>query len=238
MGRKVLHLDASTVWDQSRQEPLWALLTKAIAEGVDTGDQDVMAAYHLAESGAFAPSAVLRQGANVQGVNWSGTAMPAGVDWGTVRQMTFGPNGSTIGSVRPAWTGPHKPMPVLNVVEIDGAGRIVLHLPGRAPLPVSENEFLALLERDPGLRTLPLKHPVLFLTTGPGTLSPGLVRRFSENTGRPAYRYSAPMMLSSGDPATPLGILALTDPATRAPGAWTRSARQANAPPPPPARAT
>ncbi|WP_239142477.1 lonely Cys domain-containing protein [Streptomyces sp. SID8016] len=230
MGRKVLHLDASTVWDQSRQEPLWALLTKAIAEGVDAGDQDVMAAYHLAESGAFAPSAVLRQGANVQGVNWSGTAMPAGVDWGTVRQMTFGPNGSTIGSVQPAWTGPHKPMPVLNVVEVDGAGRIVLHLPGRAPLPVSENEFLALLERDPGLRTLPLKHPVLFLTTGPGTLSPGLVRRFSENTGRPAYRYSAPMMLSSGDPATPLGILALTDPATRAPGAWTRSARQANAP--------
>ncbi|WP_030593722.1 lonely Cys domain-containing protein, partial [Streptomyces globisporus] len=230
MGRRVLHLDAATAWDRSRQESLWALLSKAIAEGVDVGDQDVMAAYHLAESGAFALPAVLRQGANDQGVNWSGTAMPAGVDWGTVRQMTFGPNGSSIASVQPAWTGPHKPMPVLNVVEVDGAGRIVLHLPGCAPLPVSENEFLALLERDPGLRTLPLKHPVLFLTTGPGTLSPQLVRRFSERTGRPAYRYSAPMMLSSGDPATPLGILALTDPATKTPGRWTRSARQTNAP--------
>ncbi|WP_307825443.1 lonely Cys domain-containing protein, partial [Streptomyces sp. MBT55] len=230
MGRRILHLDAATAWDRSRQESLWALLTKAVAEGVDAGDQDVMAAYGLAESGAFSLPAVLRQGANDQGINWSGTPMPAGVDWGSVRQMTFGPNGSSMASVQPAWTGPHKPMPVLNVVEVDGAGRIVLHLPGRAPLPVSETEFLALLERDPGLRTLPLKHPVLFLTTGPGTLSPQLVQRFSERTGRPAYRYSAPMMLSSGDPATPLGILALTDPATKTPGTWTRAARQTNAP--------
>ncbi|WP_308370024.1 lonely Cys domain-containing protein [Streptomyces sp. McG3] len=230
MGRRILHLDAATAWDRSRQESLWALLTKAIAEGVDAGDQDVMAAYDLAESGAFTLPAVLRQGANDQGINWSGTPMPAGVDWGSVRQMRFGPNGSSMSSVQPAWTGPHKPMPVLNVVEVDGAGRIVLHLPGRAPLPVSENEFLALLERDPGLRTLPLKQPVLFLTTGQGILSPQLAQRFSERTGRPAYRYSAPMMLSSGDPATPLGILALTDPATKTPGTWTRAARRTNAP--------
>ncbi|MFE2397658.1 lonely Cys domain-containing protein, partial [Streptomyces sp. NPDC059425] len=231
MGREVLHLDAATPWDRSRQESLWALLTRTIAEGADPGDQDVLAARHLAESGAFSPPALLRQGANVQGVNWSGTAMPAGVDWGSVRQMVFGPQGSSIRPVPPAWTGPHKPMPMLNVVEVDGAGRIVLHLPGRAPLPVTENAFLALLESDPALRTLPLKHPVLFLTTGPGALSPQLVQRFSRRTGRPAYGYSAPMMLSSGDPAAPLAILALTDPATRAPGVWTRAARQTGAAP-------
>ena len=232
MGRKVLHLGATGAWDGTRQEALWVLTAKAIAEGVDVSDLDLLAAYHLKESGAFGPAALLMQGPNVQGVNWSGTPAPGGVNWGSVRQMTHGPNGTTAQPVQPGWVGPGKPMPMLNVVEVDQAGNIVLHLPGRAPVPVSEDEFLALLELDPALRTVPLGTPVLFLTTGPGALSPQLVQRFSQRTGRPAFGYGAPMMLTGSDSSAPLGILALPDPATRAPGPWTAATRQPTVPGP------
>ncbi|MDW4911780.1 hypothetical protein RB628_42460, partial [Streptomyces sp. ADMS] len=69
---------------------------------------------------------------------------------------------------------------------------IVLHLPGRTPFAVSEDEFLALLDLDPALRTTPLGTPVLFLTSGPGALRAEVVQRFAERTGRPAFSYSAP----------------------------------------------
>ena len=228
MVRKVLHLDAAAALGRSHQEALWALTAKALVEGLDVTDRDLLAAYHLKESGAFGPAALLRQGANVQGVNWSGTPMPAGVDWGSVQQRTHGPSGTTTAPVKPGWAGPGKPMPMLNVVEVDQAGNIVLHLPGRAPVPVSEDEFLALIGMVPALRTVPLGVPVLFLTTGPGALSPQLVQRFSQSTGRPAFGYGAPMMLTSADPSRPLGILALPDPATRAPGPWTAATRQSS----------
>ena len=151
-------------------------------------DRDLLAAYHLEESGVFGPAASLRQGANVQGVNWSGTPMPAGVNWGSVRQMTHGPNGTAMRPVQPDWAGPGKPMPILKVVEVDQAGNIVLHLPGRAPVRVSEDEFLALLGLDPELRTIPLGTPVLFLTTGPGALSRSW---FSGSPSAPDARASA-----------------------------------------------
>ncbi|WP_305120842.1 lonely Cys domain-containing protein [Streptomyces sp. BpilaLS-43] len=226
MGRKVLHLDSSTAWGRSHQEAVWALSAKAIAEGLDVSDHDLLAAYHLAEAGAFGPASLLKQGPNVQGVNWSGTPAPAGVDWSTVRRATQGPGGTTAHPLTPEWTGPGKPMPVLNLVEADRTGTPVLHLPGRSPVRVPENEFLALLGMAPALRTVPLGIPVLFLTTGPGALSPRLVQRFSQLTGRPAYGHSAPMTLTSGSPAVPLGIVVLPDPDTGAPGRWTATTRQ------------
>ncbi|MFE1458931.1 lonely Cys domain-containing protein [Streptomyces sp. NPDC058735] len=230
MGRKVLHLDSTTTWDRSQQEALWAVTAKAIAEGVDVTDHDLLAAYHLKEAGAFGPAAVLRQGPNVQGVNWSGTPAPAGVDWSTVRRMTSGPDGAALSSVEPDWTGPGKPMPMLTLIEVDQAGTIVLHLPGRTPVPVPEREFLALLDMSPATRTAALGIPVLFLTTGPGALSPQLLQTFSQNTGRPAYGYSAPMLLTDTGPAVPLHILALPDPATGAAGHWTAATRKPSTP--------
>ncbi|MGW4240828.1 lonely Cys domain-containing protein [Streptomyces sp. NPDC004749] len=226
MGRQVLHLDATVRWDRSQQQALWALTAKAIAEGLDVSDRDLLAAYHLKESGAFEQAAMLTQGSNIQGVNWSGTAAPAGVDWAKVRQMAVGPNGMAMRPVQPDWMGPGKPMPLLNVVEVDKAGNIVLHLPGRPPVRVSEGEYLALLDMSPGLRTSPLGIPVLFLTTGDGSLSPELVQRFSQNTGRPGFGYGAPMMLTGADPSAPLGILARVDPATNTPGPWITATRQ------------
>lgn len=230
MGRKVLHLDVAAVWDRAGQETLWKLTAKAIAEGADASDHDLLAARHLQESGAFAPAALLRQGPNVQGVNWSGTPAPAGVDWGRVRRIAHGPNGTVTQPVQPVWTGPDRPMPLLSVVEVDWAGSLVLHLPGRAPVEVSEGEFLALMAMDPALNTVPLNIPVLFLTTGPGVLPDGLLQRFSQRTGRPAFGYDAPMMLNAPDAATPLVILALLDPATKNPGQWTGTVRQFAAP--------
>ncbi|WP_234340878.1 lonely Cys domain-containing protein [Streptomyces sp. NRRL F-5630] len=225
MGRQVLHLDATVAWNRLWQESLWALTAKAIAEGLDVSDRDLLAAYHLNESGAFAQAAMLTQGSHIQGVNWSGTAAPAGIDWVNVRQMTPGPDGLAMRPVQPEWTGPGVPMPLLNVVEADRAGNIVLHVPGLAPVRVSENEYLALLDMSPGLRTVPLDVPVLFLTTGDGALSPELVQRFSQRTGRPAFGYGAPMTLTSADPSIPLGIRALVDPATNAPGPWITATR-------------
>ncbi|WP_435193301.1 lonely Cys domain-containing protein [Streptomyces sp. NRRL F-5630] len=225
MGRQVLHLDATVVWNRLWQESLWALTAKAIAEGLDVSDRDLLAAYHLNESGAFAQAAMLTQGSDIQGVNWSGTAAPAGIDWVNVRQMTPGPDGLAMRPVQPEWTGPGVPMPLLNVVEADRGGNIVLHVPGLAPVRVSENEYLALLDMSPGLRTVPLDVPVLFLTTGDGALSPELVQRFSQRTGRPAFGYGAPMTLTSADPSIPLGIRALVDPATNAPGPWITATR-------------
>ncbi|MGN5635732.1 lonely Cys domain-containing protein, partial [Streptomyces sp. AC154] len=230
MGRKVLHLEVNAVWDRAGQETLWKLTAKAIAEGADASDHDLLAARHLREIGAFAPAALLRQGPNVQGVNWSGTPAPAGIDWARVRRIAHGPNGTVTQPVQPVWTGPGLPMPLLSVVEVDWAGSLVLHLPGRAPVEVSEGEFLALMAMDPALGTLPLNTPVLFLTTGPGELPAGLLQRFSQRTGRPAYGYDAPMMLNAPDAATPLVILALLDPATKNPGQWTGTVRQFAAP--------
>ncbi|WP_344285689.1 lonely Cys domain-containing protein, partial [Streptomyces hebeiensis] len=224
MGRQVLHLGAAAVWDRSQQEALWVLMAKATAEGMDASDRDLLAAYHLRESGAFGPAALLRHGPNVQGVNWSGTAAPAGINW---TQVTYGSDGTP---AQPDWVGPGKAMPLLNVVHVDRAGNIVLHLPGRAPLPVSENEFLALLTLDPAYRATPIGNPVLFLTTGDGALSPELVQRFSQNTGRPAFAYSAPMTLTSAAPSVSLGIVALPDPDTNAPGRWTAATRQSTVP--------
>ncbi|MDW4911686.1 hypothetical protein RB628_41960, partial [Streptomyces sp. ADMS] len=72
------------------------------------------------------------------------------------------------------------------------AGNVVLHLPGGPPIEVSDDEFLALLSLEPGMRSARLVQPVLFLTSGPGVLRPELVQRFAERTGRPAFSYSAP----------------------------------------------
>ncbi|MGW2212996.1 lonely Cys domain-containing protein, partial [Streptomyces sp. NPDC001781] len=225
MGRKVLHLDASAGWERSQLEDLWMLLSKAIAQGVDVSDHDLLAAYHLKEAGAFGPGALLWQGFNVQGFNWSDAAAPTGINWGTVFEETSGPGDIT--PVEPEWVGPGRLIPTLRVVEVDGAGTVVVHLPGRAPVRVQENEFLALLGLDPELSVFPLGVPVLFLTTGAGALSPQLVRRFSQSTGRPAFGYSAPMMLmSTDDPLASAGILTLPDPATGAPGHWTAATRQ------------
>ncbi|MFE1459398.1 lonely Cys domain-containing protein, partial [Streptomyces sp. NPDC058735] len=228
MGRKVLHLDSTTTWDRSQQGALWAVTAKAIAEGVDVSDHDLLAAFHLKEAGAFGPAAVLRQGPNVQGFNWSDGAAPAGINWGTV--FEGGAEPGDINPVQPDWVGPARRIPTLRVVEVDGAGTVVVHLAGRAPVPVTENEFLALLGFDPELSAFPLAVPVLFLTTGPGGLSPQLVRLFSLSTGRPAFGYSAPMMLLSDAPSVPLGILTLPDPATGAPGHWTTATRQPTTP--------
>ncbi|MYX76800.1 lonely Cys domain-containing protein, partial [Streptomyces sp. SID3915] len=227
MGRRVLHLDAATEWQRSHHEALWALLSKAIAEGVDVSDHDLLAAYHLREAGAFGPAAHLRQGSHVQGVNWSGTAAPGGIDWGAVNQVVPGPGGATVRPVRPAWTLPGRPMPTLRVVEAGPGGTIVVHVPGRAPVTVPESEFLALLGLDPELSTAPLGTPVLFLTTGSGALSPQLVQRFSQNTGRPAFGHSAPMILApAADPSAALSILTLPAPAGTAPARWTAATRQ------------
>ncbi|MGW4240852.1 lonely Cys domain-containing protein, partial [Streptomyces sp. NPDC004749] len=230
VGRKVLHVNAAAVWDQSQEVGLWVLASKAIAEGLDISDRDLLAAYHLKESGAFGPAALLRKGPDVQGVNWSGTPASAGIDGGNVRQMTYGPHGTSMQLVQPDWVGSGKPPPVLSVVEVDQAGNIVLHLPGYAPLRVSEDEFLALMDLNPALRSAGLGTPVLFLTTGPGALSPRLVERYSQRTGRPAFGYGAPMMLTSAAPSIPLRILALPDPATMTPGPWTAATRQLTTP--------
>uniref|UniRef100_UPI000560C1EB hypothetical protein n=1 Tax=Streptomyces sp. NRRL F-5135 TaxID=1463858 RepID=UPI000560C1EB len=152
---------------------------------------------------------------------------PEGINWRSVNQVTRAPDGTTTTrQIVPEWVGPKLPEPLLNLVEVDDDGDIVLHLPGRNPLPVSEDEFLALLDLDPALRTTPLGTPVLFLTSGPGVLSPELVERFSQRTGRPAYSYSGPLDLTAADPSAPLTIVALPEPDTNAPGNWTKATRQ------------
>ncbi|MGW2213210.1 lonely Cys domain-containing protein, partial [Streptomyces sp. NPDC001781] len=230
MGRKVLHLDASAGWERSQHEALWLLLSKAIAQNVDVSDHDLLAAYHLKEAGAFGPGALLRRGPHIEGFNWSDAAAPAGIDWGVVYEVGSGPGGITTRPVQPAWVGPGRRMPTLRVVEVDGAGTVVVHLPGRAPVRVQESEYLALLGLDPVLNNIPLDVPVLLLTTGAGALSPQLVRRFSQSTGRPAFGYSAPMQLAStADSSTPLRILTLPSPAGTAPGHWTTATRQPTA---------
>ncbi|WP_234313532.1 lonely Cys domain-containing protein [Streptomyces globisporus] len=226
MGRKVLHLDPAVTWGRNQQQAVWAVSAKAIAQGMDATDHDLLAAFHLAESGAFGPASLLRQGPNIQGVNWSGAPAPAGIDWGALHRA----DGTASRRLTPEWTGPDKLMPLLNVIEVDASGTPVLHLPGRAPVRVPENEFLALLDLAPALRTVSLGSPVLFLTTGPGALSPELVQRFSQRTGRPAYGYNAPMVLAAPGPGAPLDIIVLPDPATNAPGHWTAATRQFTAP--------
>ncbi|MFD6620077.1 hypothetical protein ACFWFB_33085, partial [Streptomyces albidoflavus] len=226
-GRGVLHLDDTDPWDLSKQKTLWALTAKALAEGLDITDRALLAAYHLRLTGAFDPAALLWQGQKVQGVYWSDTPAPEGVDWRSVHQVTRGPDGTTTTrQVVPEWVGPKLPDPLLNLVEVDEDGDIILHLPGRNPLPVSEDEFLALLGLDPALRTTPLDTPVLFLTSGPGVLSPELVQRFSQRTGRPAFSYSGPLELTAADPSAPLTIVALPEQDTNAPGDWTKATRQ------------
>ena len=225
-GRAVLHLDDTERWDLPKQKTLWALTAKALAEGLDITDPDLLAAYHLKQTGAFSPVGLLWQGQNVQGIDWSDARPSNGVNWRSVDQMTPGPGGATTQQVVPEWVGPGLPDPILNLVEVDEDGDIVLHLPGRAPLPVSDDEFLALLDLDPALRTTPLGTPVLFLTSGPGALRPELVRRFAQRTGRPAFSYSAPLTLTAADPTAPLTIVAELDPATQAPGHWTKATRQ------------
>ncbi|WP_344285815.1 hypothetical protein, partial [Streptomyces hebeiensis] len=226
-GRGVLHLDDTDPWDLSKQKTLWALTAKALAEGLDITDRNLLAAYHLKVTGAFDPAALLWQGQNVQGVYWSDTPAPEGINWRSVNQVTRAPDGTTTTrQIVPEWVGPELPEPLLNLVEVDEDGDIVLHLPGRNPLPVSEDEFLALLDLDPALRTTPLGTPVLFLTSGPGVLSPELVERFSQRTGRPAFSYSGPLDLTAADPSAPLTIVALPEPDTNAPGNWTKATRQ------------
>ncbi|MGW4240859.1 lonely Cys domain-containing protein, partial [Streptomyces sp. NPDC004749] len=66
-GRGVLHLDDTDPWDLSKQKTLWALTAKALAEGLDITDRNLLAAYHLKVTGAFDPAALLWQGQNVQG---------------------------------------------------------------------------------------------------------------------------------------------------------------------------
>ncbi|WP_234315030.1 lonely Cys domain-containing protein, partial [Streptomyces sp. NRRL F-5135] len=80
-GRSVLHLDDTEPWDLSKQKTLWALTAKALAEGLDITDRNLLAAYHLKVTGAFDPAALLWQGQNVQGVYWSDTPAPEGINW-------------------------------------------------------------------------------------------------------------------------------------------------------------
>ncbi|MDW4911371.1 lonely Cys domain-containing protein, partial [Streptomyces sp. ADMS] len=127
-GRKVLHLPHTETWDRAKQQTLWTLAAKAIAEGMDVTDGNLLAAYHLKQTGTFGPAALLWQGQNVQGVNWSGTPAPAGVTWRSVRQVTQGPGGTTVQQVEPGWAGSGKPYPLLNLINVDRAGNIVLHL--------------------------------------------------------------------------------------------------------------
>ncbi|MGO4750834.1 lonely Cys domain-containing protein, partial [Streptomyces sp. 2MCAF27] len=152
LGRRVLHLSGADPWDRPKQETLWALSAKAIAEGVDVTNHDALAAYHLAESGAFAPGRMLKQGQHVQGVNYSGTPAPAGVNWGVVHQTVMGPGGTATQPVQPVWVGPGRPMPLLYLIHVDQAGNVGLQLPGRPGILVPEAEFLELMAFDPALR--------------------------------------------------------------------------------------
>ncbi|MFJ4896132.1 hypothetical protein ACIP5U_40200, partial [Streptomyces sp. NPDC088788] len=228
IGRRVLHLGLSSVWDQTHQEHLVALMARVIAEGADVTDLDLLAAYELKGAGAFDQGALLTQGSTVQGFNWSGTLALNGIAWGSVRQVTGSRDGGiTVQPVEQLWTGPGRPVPTLRVVEVDQSGSVVVHLPGRLPSPVPDSEYLALLSLDPVLSMqLSLSVPVLFLTTGPGALSQGLVQQFSQRTGRPTFGYSAPMMLTAPCPGDPLNILTLPDAATGAFGQWTAATRQ------------
>ncbi|NEA60908.1 hypothetical protein G3I60_43850, partial [Streptomyces sp. SID13666] len=102
-GRGVLHLPDTDPWDLPKQRQLWSLTAKALAEGLDVTDRDLLAAYHLEQTGAFGPAGLLWQGQNVQGVYWSDTPAPEGVDWRSVRRMTNGPGGTTTETVVPEW---------------------------------------------------------------------------------------------------------------------------------------
>ncbi|MER6691047.1 lonely Cys domain-containing protein, partial [Streptomyces minutiscleroticus] len=225
LGRRILHLPDSAPWTPARQQEVWALTARAAAEGLDIGDTDVLAAYHLASNGAFGPATELADHRQATGVNWSGSAAPHGVDWGSPLQTVPGPAG---GSRRPSvapWAGADRPAPRVYLVHADQAGRITLDLPG-GQVAVSQDEFLALLDLDPVLGTLPLGAPALFLATGPAPLPAGFVTRFAERTGRTAHAAAGPMMLT-GPETAPRTVLLMLDPATAGPGLWTTGARTA-----------
>ncbi|NEA60919.1 hypothetical protein G3I60_43910, partial [Streptomyces sp. SID13666] len=182
-----------------------------LAEGVVVTDRDRLAAYHL-KAFAFVKVNLMKRGQQIQGANWSGTPAPEGIDWHTVDRVFQGPDGTTTEKVVPEWAGPGKPLPLLNVVHVNEAGNVVLHLPGGPPIEVSDDEYLALLRLEPGMQTANLEQPLLFLSSGPGALRPELVRRFAQQSGRPAYGYSAPLTLTATDPSAPLTIVAGLDP--------------------------
>ncbi|MDW4911475.1 hypothetical protein RB628_40895, partial [Streptomyces sp. ADMS] len=113
-GRSVLHLTDTDPWDLPKQKRIWSLTAKALAEGLDVTDRDLLAAYHLKHF-AFVKSKLLRQGQAIQGANWSGLPAPDGVNWRSVERMTQEPGGTTTQQVQPEWVGPDLPDPLLNL---------------------------------------------------------------------------------------------------------------------------
>ncbi|MCX4966939.1 lonely Cys domain-containing protein [Streptomyces sp. NBC_00654] len=197
LGRRILRLAPGTEWNRDRQQEVWALVTRAATQGVDIGDTDTLAAYHLADGGLFGPMDRLNGTSPAGGVNWSDAPAPFGVAWQSPRQIVPGPAGT---SPRPApapWIGSGRPYPRIYLVGACRRGLIGLRLPGGTQVLLSESEFLALLDFDPVLRTLPLKNPALFFATDPAAPLPaGFARRFADRTGRPAHTAAGPMTLT------------------------------------------
>ncbi|WP_344285794.1 hypothetical protein, partial [Streptomyces hebeiensis] len=125
-GRRVLHLDDAAPWDVAKQKRIWGLAAKAIAEGLDVTNRDLLAAYHL-KGFAFVKDKLLMQGTVAQGANWSATPAPEGVNWRSVNQVTRGPDGTTTTQqVVPEWAKPGQPDPILKLIHVDQDGTIAL----------------------------------------------------------------------------------------------------------------
>ncbi|MDW6059165.1 lonely Cys domain-containing protein [Streptomyces sp. FXJ1.4098] len=153
LGGKVLHLRDRTAWDPSRVPALWQVTAKAIAQGADALNSDVLAAYHLEESGAFHKSRLLRSsdpgtaGESLRGLNWSGRPAPNGIEWDRVHEVTTASDGTTTAKpYQPTWRARQPDMPILLLTDTDQAGNLVLHLPKLRAVPVSQGEFLALTD--------------------------------------------------------------------------------------------
>ncbi|NJQ03982.1 hypothetical protein, partial [Streptomyces zingiberis] len=239
LGRRVLHLPPAEPWTPQRKQELWILTARAIAADVDPGDPFTLAAFHLAAKGAFGPAYLLREGGTVRGYNWSGGTAPGGLDLRTVGRPEQEPGGDTkVGSAPAPWAENGEPGDVLTVwTAADPQGMVVLRLADMPPMRINDQEFLALLDLAPLLRTTPLGVPLLFAssrTGSPGRHSP-LPQVFTDRTGRAGWAYTAPLRLESADTAqdgtpAPVRVVELPDPATGALGTWQKTLLRAGAP--------
>ncbi|WP_266649031.1 lonely Cys domain-containing protein, partial [Streptomyces mirabilis] len=231
LGRQVLHLPHGTPWAPSDRAQLVRVIARAIAQGLDIGNPEVLAAYHLVFAGAFETSVLLLGQGDLLGFNWSGVPAPGGVNTGVVVEEVAGWGGTSFAPSLPRWAGPGQRAPFVIWTGTDPTGTRVLHLPRLAGARVADGEFQQLLWLARWLHLMPRDIPVLFLASGHGVPGPQVPEWFFQRTRRVNWSYSGLVNLIPSSFGGPLTIQVLGEPGTGAPGRWLRNGLQQPAPP-------
>ncbi|WP_371652218.1 lonely Cys domain-containing protein, partial [Streptomyces mirabilis] len=231
LGRQVLHLPHGTPWAPWDHAQLVRVIAQAIAQGLDIGNPEVLAAYHLVFAGAFETSVLLLGQGDLLGFNWSGVPAPGGVNTGVVVEEVAGWGGTSFAPSLPPWARPGQRAPIVIWTGTDPTGTRVLHLPRLAGARVADGEFQELLWLARRLHLLRRSIPVLFLASGHGAPGPQVPEWFFHRTRRVNWSYSGLVNLIPSSFGGPLTIQVLGEPGTGAPGRWLRNGLQQPAPP-------